>query len=128
MFFFSSIDVFQISQLLLSNLNLIKSLLIFQEVEEWISGAGDAGFVFVSMGSSVRTSSMPLSAHRLFVDALGRLPHRVLWKQDAEQNMTDIPSNVRLYKWLPQQDLLGELRVYLLLKKKLMILDLYLGS
>lgn len=51
---------------------------------------------------------MPLLAHRLFVNALGKLPQRVLWKQDGDQNMTDIPSNVRLYKWLPQQDLLGK--------------------
>lgn len=56
----------------------------------------------------MKTSKMPLSAHRLFVNALGRLPQRVLWKQDGDQNMTDIPSNVRLYKWLPQQDLLGK--------------------
>ncbi|CAH2207508.1 jg27693 [Pararge aegeria aegeria] len=54
---------------------------------------------------------MPLSAHRLFVDALGRLPQRVLWKQDGVQNLTDIPSNIRLYNWLPQQDLLGHPKI-----------------
>ncbi|XP_035437704.2 UDP-glucosyltransferase 2 [Spodoptera frugiperda] len=81
------------------------------EIEEWISGAGETGFVYVSMGSSVRTTKMPLSAHRLLVEALGRLPQRVLWKQDVEQNMTDIPSNIRLYKWLPQQDLLGHPKI-----------------
>lgn len=77
------------------------------DLEEWISGAGEAGFVYVSMGSSVRAASMPQSAHKLFVRALGRLPQRVLWKHEAEHNMTDIPPNVRLSKWLPQQDLLG---------------------
>lgn len=81
------------------------------EIEEWISGGGETGFVYVSMGSSVRTTNMPLSAHRLFVEALGKLPQRVLWKQDADQNMTDIPSNIRLYKWLPQQDLLGHPKI-----------------
>lgn len=60
------------------------------------------------MGSSVKTNKMPLAAHHLFIDALKRLPQRVLWKQDGDQNMTDIPSNIRLYKWLPQQDLLGK--------------------
>ncbi|XP_049875086.1 UDP-glucosyltransferase 2 [Pectinophora gossypiella] len=81
------------------------------EIEEWISGAGEAGFVYVSMGSSVRTTKMPLAVHRLIVAALARLPQRVLWKQDAEQNITDIPSNVRLYRWLPQQDLLGHPKI-----------------
>lgn len=81
------------------------------DLEEWISGAGETGFVYVSMGSSVRTAKMPLTAHRMFLDALGRLPQRVLWKQDVEQNITDIPSNVRVYKWLPQQDLLGHPKI-----------------
>ncbi|CAG9583081.1 unnamed protein product [Danaus chrysippus] len=81
------------------------------DLEEWIAGAGEAGFVYVSMGSSVRTNKMPLSAHRLFVKALGRLPQRVLWKQDGEQNMTDIPTNTRIYNWLPQQDLLGHPKI-----------------
>ncbi|KAJ8719474.1 hypothetical protein PYW08_011649 [Mythimna loreyi] len=88
-----------------------ESKILDPEIEEWISGAGDTGFVYVSMGSSVRTTKMPLSAHRLLVEALGRLPQRVLWKQDAEQNMTDIPSNIKLYKWLPQQDLLGHPKI-----------------
>ncbi|CAH2090189.1 unnamed protein product [Euphydryas editha] len=81
------------------------------DLEEWIAGAGEAGFVYVSMGSSVKTNKMPLAAHRLFIDALKRLPQRVLWKQDGDQNMTDIPSNIRLYKWLPQQDLLGHPKI-----------------
>ncbi|XP_037293404.1 UDP-glucosyltransferase 2 isoform X2 [Manduca sexta] len=81
------------------------------ELEEWISGAGDAGFIYVSMGSSVKTAKMTLAAHKLIVDALGRLPQRVLWKHDAEQNMTNIPSNLRLLKWLPQQDLLGHPKI-----------------
>nr|ASX94000.1 UDP-glycosyltransferase UGT50A4 [Zygaena filipendulae] len=81
------------------------------DLEEWISGGGDTGFIYVSMGSSVRTTKMPLSAHHLIVNALGRLPYRVLWKQDVEQNVTNIPSNIRLYKWLPQQDLLGHPKI-----------------
>ncbi|CAH0726869.1 unnamed protein product, partial [Brenthis ino] len=81
------------------------------DLEEWISGAGEAGFIYVSMGSSVKTNEMPLEAHRIFVDALKKLPQRVLWKQDGEQNLTDIPSNVKLYKWLPQQDLLGHPKI-----------------
>ncbi|XP_022114691.2 UDP-glucosyltransferase 2 [Pieris rapae] len=81
------------------------------DLEDWISGSGNEGFIYVSMGSSVRTDNMPLTVHRMMVEALGRLPQRVLWKQDAEQNLTDIPSNVRLYKWLPQQDLLGHRKI-----------------
>ncbi|GBP43541.1 2-hydroxyacylsphingosine 1-beta-galactosyltransferase [Eumeta japonica] len=82
-----------------------------QELEDWISGAGEAGFVYVSMGSSVRAASMPARAQRIFVNALGRLPQRVLWKHEAEYNMTDLPPNIKLSKWLPQQDLLGHPKI-----------------
>ncbi len=35
------------------------------------------------------------------------LKQRVIWKWEAD-NMSDIPSNVMIRKWLPQQDILGK--------------------
>lgn len=37
-----------------------------------------------------------------------QLPQRVLWKWEGE-DMPDLPLNVKLARWLPQQDLLGKL-------------------
>lgn len=39
--------------------------------------------------------------------AFGRLKQTVLWKFE-EDNLRNIPKNVRIMKWLPQTDLLGE--------------------
>lgn len=36
-----------------------------------------------------------------------KLPQRVLWKYEDEGDMPELPSNVKLGKWLPQQDILG---------------------
>ena len=36
------------------------------------------------------------------------MPQRILWKSDVE-SFDDLPSNVKLSKWLPQQDVLGKL-------------------
>ena len=42
------------------------------------------------------------------MEVFGSLQQRVLWKWDSD-SMDDLPPNVRLSKWLPQQDILGQL-------------------
>ncbi|XP_053974062.1 UDP-glucosyltransferase 2 [Hylaeus volcanicus] len=64
------------------------------------------GFIFVSMGSSVRASGMPEALRRIFVAAFATLPYNVIWKWEAGK-IKDLPSNVRTAAWWPQQDLLG---------------------
>lgn len=74
-----------------------------------MAASGDAGFVYVSMGSSVKAANMPEHLRRLLVQAFARLPHRVLWKWEGNPgDMRDLPPNVKLSRWLPQQDVLGE--------------------
>ena len=78
----------------------------FQDLEDFVSG-GNEGFVFVSMGSLVKTAIMPETLRKIFIKAFSVLPYRVLWKWEANDNMPDLPRNVQLGKWLPQQDILG---------------------
>lgn len=59
------------------------------------------------MGSSVKAANMPEYLRRMLMIVFRQLPQRVLWKYEAENDMTDLPSNVMLGKWLPQQDILG---------------------
>ncbi|XP_055603712.1 UDP-glucosyltransferase 2 [Uranotaenia lowii] len=79
-----------------------------KDLEEFIAGAGESGFIYVSMGSSVKAANMPDHLRHLLVQTFSRLPYRVLWKYEANASMLmDLPSNVRLGRWLPQQDILG---------------------
>jgi UDP:flavonoid glycosyltransferase YjiC (YdhE family) len=79
-----------------------------QDLEQFVSGA-EAGFIYVSMGSSVLSAKMPDVLRHLFTTAFAQLPYRVLWKWEAaESSIADLPDNVRLGRWLPQQDILGE--------------------
>ncbi|XP_076288138.1 UDP-glycosyltransferase family 50 member B3 [Lasioglossum baleicum] len=64
------------------------------------------GFIFVSMGSSVRASGMPEALRHIFVAAFATLPYNVVWKWEGGK-IKDVPSNVRTAAWWPQQDLLG---------------------
>lgn len=60
------------------------------------------------MGSSVKASNMPEHLRRLLVQTFAQLPYRVLWKWEGGlSGMQDLPPNVKLGRWLPQQDILG---------------------
>ncbi|KAF3423730.1 hypothetical protein E2986_09345 [Frieseomelitta varia] len=64
------------------------------------------GFIFVSMGSSVRASDMPEALRQIFVAVFATLPCNVVWKWEG-MKIKDLPSNVRTAAWWPQQELLG---------------------
>ncbi|XP_045608864.1 UDP-glucosyltransferase 2 [Procambarus clarkii] len=83
-----------------------------QDLEEWVQGAGDDGFIYFSLGSVVPGSTMPEEYRRAFIEVFGSLKQRVLWKWDQD-TMEDLPPNVRISKWLPQQDILGDRRLHL---------------
>lgn len=75
-------------------------------MEEFASGAKD-GFIVFSTGSIIKPSHMPESVRKGFVKTFSKLKQKVIWKWDKDGGMPDLPANVKLVKWLPQQDLLG---------------------
>lgn len=78
-------------------------------MNEFLDGAGEQGFIYVSMGTSVNPKTMPPAMLKTIITAFTRLPYRILWKFDSDDDGKglDLPANVRLEKWLPQQDVLG---------------------
>lgn len=55
---------------------------------------------------------MPERYRQLFLNVFSKLKQRVIWKWETEQ-MDGLPSNVKLNKWLPQQDVLGHKNIKL---------------
>ncbi|GAB0092737.1 UDP-glucuronosyltransferase [Sergentomyia squamirostris] len=79
-----------------------------KDLEDFIAGAGESGFIYVSMGSSVKAANMPEHLRLMLVQTFARLPYHVLWKwEGGNAGMQDLPPNVKLGRWLPQQDILG---------------------
>jgi len=76
-----------------------------KDLEDFISKGKD-GFILFSMGSAIRGDMMPDSKRKMILDVFSKLKQQVLWKWESE-TMPDVPKNVKLVKWLPQQDLLG---------------------
>jgi ceramide galactosyltransferase len=67
------------------------------------------------MGSSVKAANMPENLRQLLVATFAKLPYRVLWKYESSTIQNDLPPNVKISRWLPQQDILGhkKLRVFI---------------
>ncbi|CAL8089902.1 unnamed protein product [Orchesella dallaii] len=76
-----------------------------KDLEDFIKQGKD-GFIYFSMGSAIKGSQMPEAKRKLFLNVFSKVKQQVLWKWETE-TMPDLPKNVKLSKWLPQQDLLG---------------------
>ncbi|KAH8243368.1 hypothetical protein KR032_006933 [Drosophila birchii] len=77
-----------------------------QELEDFIQGAGEAGVIYFSLGTNVRSKSLSQALRKILMDTFASLPQRVLWKFDEEQ-LPGKPSNVFISKWFSQQDILA---------------------
>ncbi|MCQ7614240.1 UDP-glycosyltransferase family protein, partial [Salmonella enterica] len=75
-----------------------------KEMEEFVQSSGEHGVVVFSLGSMVKNMSEEKA--NVIASALAQIPQKVVWKYDGTKPST-LGSNTRLYKWLPQNDLLG---------------------
>lgn len=48
----------------------------------------------------------PAFIQQSFVEALGEISQKVLWKYESE-SLKELPKNVMINKWFPQRDILG---------------------
>nr|AAI41233.1 UDP glucuronosyltransferase 2 family, polypeptide B36 [Mus musculus] len=75
-----------------------------KEMEDFVQSSGEHGVVVFSLGSMV--SNMTEEKANAIAWALAQIPQKVLWRFDGKTPATLGP-NTRIYKWLPQNDLLG---------------------
>ena len=76
-----------------------------QDLKEFMDSKTE-GVVYVSFGSAVKPSAMSGARRQVFLDAFKQIKNPIIWKWD-EDKVENLPSNVRLAKWVPQQDLLA---------------------
>jgi UDP:flavonoid glycosyltransferase YjiC (YdhE family) len=81
-------------------------------LDDFLSKSGKDGFILFSMGSAIISHQMPEEKRKMFLNVFSKLKQQVIWKWETE-TMPDLPPNVKLSKWLPQQDLLGNKNIRL---------------
>ena len=79
--------------------------MLLKELEKFVADS-ENGFILFTLGSYIKGSSIPKKALQSFINIFAKLPQKIIWKWEDEAP-EDIPKNILLSKWLPQQDLLG---------------------
>ncbi|KAK5645032.1 hypothetical protein RI129_006332 [Pyrocoelia pectoralis] len=67
---------------------------------------GKDGVIYFSMGSNLKGKDMEEGKRNAILKVFSKLKQRVLWKWENE-TVPDQPNNVKLGKWMPQQDILA---------------------
>ncbi|NXG07029.1 UD11 glucuronosyltransferase, partial [Sakesphorus luctuosus] len=85
-------------------INCVQRKPLSKEFEAMVNASGEHGIVVFSLGSMV--SEIPMKKAMEIADALGTVPQTVLWRYTGP-TPPNLPKNVKLVKWLPQNDLLA---------------------
>ncbi len=81
-------------------------IVITQDLEDFVQGSGEHGIIVFSLGSffgSLGSDEMTQTLANVF----SKFPQRVIWRHTGDEP-TNLGSNTKIVKWLPQNDLLGK--------------------
>lgn len=70
------------------------------------------GVVYFNLGSYMKSTDMPPEKTSQILQAFGQLKQQVLWKYE-NSSIGQLPSNVMISKWMPQNDILAHPNVKL---------------
>lgn len=77
-----------------------------QDLKSFLDNAKE-GVIYFSMGSNLKSKNLPKEKRDEILRAFSKLKQKVLWKWE-DDSLPGQPSNVKLARWLPQQDILGK--------------------
>lgn len=63
------------------------------------------GVIYFSMGSNWKSADMSENMKSTLLQMFAKLKQTIIWK--FEEDMQNVPANVHLVKWAPQQAILG---------------------
>ncbi|KAL1451628.1 hypothetical protein WDU94_005986 [Cyamophila willieti] len=78
-----------------------------KDITEFISSYKQEGIIYFAMGSHMDTSTLADWRLERLIRLFGTLKQGVLWKMDSPELSSRLPSNVKISKWFPQNDVLG---------------------
>lgn len=81
------------------------------DLKEFVEGAKD-GVIYFSFGTKVKASDMSEAKKKIFIETFKNLKQRVLWKWE-DSHIENLPKNVLIRPWFPQNDLLAHPKVVL---------------
>lgn len=89
----------------MNNVFVFKILVTLQDLKKLLDNSKN-GLIYFSMGSTLDSKDIPESLKKGLLEVFGGLKQTVLWK--LEEELPDLPSNVHILNWAPQQSILGK--------------------
>ncbi|CAF4941975.1 unnamed protein product [Pieris macdunnoughi] len=77
---------------------------ISKELKTFLNSSSN-GVIYVSFGTSIKTSALPSEKVQIMANVLSKLPYNVLWRF-TEDTVPIQSKNIKFSKWFPQPDLL----------------------
>lgn len=74
-----------------------------KHLQEFLDGATH-GAIYFSLGSNIKSYLISKQKQEILLKVFSELPFKVVWK--FEDNVADLPQNVKVVSWAPQQDIL----------------------
>lgn len=65
------------------------------------------GVIYFSLGSIVQSDGMSEQMQKSILNMFSKYKQTVIWKFESDMK-DNVPANVHLVKWAPQQSILGE--------------------
>jgi len=106
-FSFGSVLPMLPNQVEVGGMHLRPSKPLPKDLESFLSGSTPV--IYFSLGSVLKSKDLGLARTQIFINAFSKLPYKVLWKYEAD--IKNLPSNIKVEKWMPQQDILGHQNV-----------------
>lgn len=89
-----------------SSISLLINCFALQELAKILDNAKH-GFIYFSMGSNLKSKDIPQNLKEGFLKIFSKLNQIIIWK--FEEVLPNLPKNVHILKWAPQQSILGKL-------------------
>ncbi|GBP42169.1 UDP-glucuronosyltransferase 2B1 [Eumeta japonica] len=76
-----------------------------KELQKIMDDAKTHGVIYFSLGSNVKSKDMPEKMKRELLKTFSKFQQTVIWK--FEESLPDLPENVHIVQWAPQQSILA---------------------
>ncbi|XP_067633316.1 uncharacterized protein [Eurosta solidaginis] len=75
------------------------------DIQKFLDEA-EHGAIYFSFGTHVLGKELPQEKLQIFLDVFRNIKQRVLWKFENDSLLTNVPNNVMIKSWMPQNDIL----------------------
>ncbi|CAH2098350.1 unnamed protein product [Euphydryas editha] len=75
-----------------------------QDLQSYLDSSKN-GVIYFSLGTNVRPSVLSSEKIDIFIKVFSQLPYDIMWKWDKDK-LPGKSENIKIFKWLPQSDLL----------------------